>query len=580
MARVGREEIAENVRCALRPVSAVLAGAAVVLLALAVALGLWSRLGASRSLGEDSWYLSNVHRWGNGLPNGIAISVCGVAIVLFAAMAHSRWRGRNDDAYLPGGSAACAAVMVLLFFAYCTPGIPEFYRLAMVGSPVTTAVPTAVAAWGLSIAGTVATLLAASAFPRLGRSSTRLVAVGAAIGVVVAAVVTVVAVRAGDDSRYVDATTADAMDVPAAPASLGQRAFTVTVPDAFTEDPPRPQALVAAGGPGFVVYHDHRVTAYGNDGNERWHYTRTGPGDVSVNGMRVFDNGSTVVVFVRDALVGLDATTGEQLWTSTDSRMIYAISQEPGYNLVSPFVVYRGEDAWTRYDTRTGSPMWTVRPPDVPCEFPARAADTPSWLVSVSRCPAGDGVDIRVLALDPATGETRWDSKVLSGQADMIAVANPANAAGVFVQFGGAGSPRGMSYVNVADKTVTPLPERGSGEPSVGPADDFVFSGWEDGRQVVLFGPDGTQRCTAASPFRGAETQIVGQGNGLAYVSFGDDFVIADRAGALRTFDSTTCAQTASAPAEAVAGFVPVPEAVLALRHDGRNLLIDGYTAG
>ncbi|MDH6196928.1 outer membrane protein assembly factor BamB [Mycobacterium frederiksbergense] len=578
------EEMAGRVLGVLRPVGTVLAGAAVVLLLWAAALGAWARLVAPRSLGEGSWYVISLHRWGDALPNRMAMAVAVVAVVLIAAMAYSVWRGHTgrDLSATPAGAAAVAA---LLFFAYITQGVPAYFRMAMDTSPVTPALPAGLAAWWLSVAGAVATFLAARAFPRLQRDSAKLLAVGAAIAVVVAAVVTVGALRAGDDGRYVDATTAAATDVPAVPTALGQRTFTVSVPDAFDTDKHQPNYEIEAAGAGFVVYHDRRITAYGTDGKERWHFERTGPGSVQVKGIRVFDNGATVVAVVDDGLIGLDATTGQQLWTGADDRMLYALSQAPGFNLVSPFVVYRDDRVWVRFDTRTGNPMWTVPAPRANCEFPPRAVDTRSWLVSVLSCPAEGGNGIRVLAMNPGSGETVWDEEVFKGQADAVAVATPANAVGIFVQFAGAGAPTGVRYVNVADRTVTPLPERGNAEPSVGPADNFVFSARDGGRQLILFAADGTQRCAGARGVRGAGTTVLGQGGGLAYLSFGNSFVVADSGGAdtggqsmLRTFDATSCAQTAAVPAAAVQGFVPVPGAALVLRRDGQTLQIDGYT--
>ncbi|WKG05037.1 PQQ-binding-like beta-propeller repeat protein [Mycolicibacterium sp. HK-90] len=581
MGSEGTQTTVERVLGVLRAIGTVLAGAAVVLLVWAAALGAWARLVASRSAGEGAWYAISVHRWGEALPNRMALSVAVIAAVLLAAIAYSVVRGRTgrDLAATPAGAGAVAA---LLFIAYITPGIPGFYRRAMEGAPVTAALPAGMAAWWLCLAGAAATLLAARAFPRLERASVKLLAVGAAIAVVVAAVVTVSAFRAGDDGRYVDATTAAATDVPAAPTALGQRTFTVSVPDAFEGDRNEPNREIAAAGAGFVVYGDRRITAYGADGKERWHFARTGPGGVVVSGMRVFDDGATVVAFLDQGLVGLDATTGERLWANADSRMMYALSEESGYNLDTPFVVYRDDRVWVRFDTRTGLPMWTVPAPHAECLYPQRTVDTRSSLVSVLQCSSDRGTDIRVLAVDPSNGETVWDHELFKGQADADAVATPANAVGVFVQFGGAGAPPGIVYVNVADKTVTPMPQRGTGEPSPGPSDNFLFSSRDGGRQLVLFGPDGQRRCAGPQGIRGDQTRVPGQGSGLAYVSFDDGFVIADSGatgGSLRAFDARACAQIAAVPADSVEGFVPVPGAVLVLRRDGQTLQIDGYTA-
>ncbi len=581
MGSEGSRTTADRVLGVLRTLGTVLAGAAVVFLVWAAALGAWARLVAPRSAGEGAWYAISVHRWGEALPNRMVIVVAVIAVVLLAAIGYSVWRGRTerDLAATPAGAAGVAALLVI---AYITQGIPGFYRRAMEGAPVTAALPAGMASWWLCLAGATATLLAARAFPRLERGAVKLLAIGAAIAVVVATVVTVVALRAGDDGRYVDATTAPATDVPPMPGELGQRTFTVSVPEAFEGDRHQPNREISAAGAGFVVYGAGRITAYGTDGKERWHFARTGPGGVVVSGMRVFDDGATVVAFLDQQLIGLDATTGEQLWANADNRMMYALSQESGYNLNAPFVVYRDDRVWVRFDTRTGLPMWTVPAPRAECLYPQRTVDTPSWLVSVLQCSTDRGTDIRVLAVNPANGETVWDHEAFKGQADAGAVATPANTVGIFVQFGGAGAPPGIVYVNVADKTVTPMPQRGTGEPSPGPSGNFLFSSRDGGRQLVLFGPDGKQKCAGPQGIRGDQTRVPGQGSGLAYVSFGDGFVIADNGadeGALRAFDARTCAQTAAVPADSVEGFVPVPGAVLVLRRDGQTLQIDGYTA-
>lgn len=583
MAPMGSEEArktAGRVLGVLRSLGTMLAGAAVVWLVWAAVLAAWARLGAQHSAGESAWYVSGLHRWGDALPGRMALIVVVVAVVLLAAMAYSVWRGHTgrDLAATPAGAAGVAALLVI---AYVSQGIPAFYRTAMDNAPVTAALPAGMAAWWLGLAGAAATFLAARAFPVLDRGAVKLLALGAAIAVVVAAVVTVGAFRAGDDTRFLDASTAAATDVPAVPDTLGKRTFTVSVPDAFEGDRHEPARQIAAAGAGFAVYGDHRITAYGVDGKERWHFARTGPGGVAVNGMRVFDNGATVVAVVDKGLVGLDATTGERLWAGADDQMMYALAEVPGYNLEAPFLVYRDDRAWVRFDTRTGAPKWTVPAPHADCVFPARAVDTRAWLVSVVQCPSEQGNAIRVVALNPDNGETVWDHEVFKGQADAGAVATAANAVGIFIQFGGAGAPSGISYINVVDKSVTPLPERGTGEPSLGPSDNFLFSGRDGGRQLMLFGPDGKQRCAGVQGVRGTQTRVAGHGSGLAYLSFANSFVLADNSdqGSLRTFDAKTCAQTAAVPAESVEGFVPVPGAVLVLRRDGQTLQIDGYTA-
>lgn len=99
MARMGSEgaqKVADRVLGALRQVGIVLAGAAAVWLVWALALSAWARLVAPRSAGESAWYVSGMHRWGDALPDRMALVVTVIAVVLIAAMAYSIWRGRTD----------------------------------------------------------------------------------------------------------------------------------------------------------------------------------------------------------------------------------------------------------------------------------------------------------------------------------------------------------------------------------------------------------------------------------------------------------------------------------------------------
>jgi hypothetical protein len=590
MAGMVRGEATERIRAVMRSAATVCAGVALGLLACAVALAWWSRLGVPRPFGLDAWFIAGLHRWGADLPSRIPLAVTVVALLVFAVMV-SAWQRGRDGRDLPGIPVVVVALAVLVFFAYFSQGIPAFYRTLTQAYPVTAALSAGVAAWFLCLAGVIAALLATAAFARLSRDSVRLVALGVVVAVIAGAVVTVGALRAGDDNRFVDGSTAAATDVPPLPSALGGRSFGVTVPDAFDADAPgtiggKPgHYQIVAAGAGFVVYANHRVTAYGADGTERWHYARTGQSDVRAEGISVYDNGATVVVSLGRALVALDAVTGARLWTSTDSEMLEAVGHSADRDV--PFLVYRDAESWTRFDTRTGNPAWTVSDPNpATCADREIDADTRSWVVSVARCSSSDGVDIRLVALDPTSGVTQWETTVLHAAppppgpqgTPVDAIAAAANAVGVFLQFAGVDAPSAPSYANVAQKTVTALPERGYPQPSPGPGDEFVVSD----RELTLFGADGTQRCTVSGTVSGVNNRVPGRGAGLSYLVFPHSFVVADRGiqPALRTFDTTTCAESGSVPSTAVEGMVPVPGAVLVLRRDGQNLLIDGYRAG
>ncbi|WP_454788866.1 outer membrane protein assembly factor BamB family protein [Mycolicibacterium lutetiense] len=587
MVSEGAQKVAGRVLGVLRRVGTVLAGAAVVWLVWAAVLGAWARLVAPRSPGESAWYVFNLHRWGAALPNRMALVVAVIAVVLIAAIAYSVWRGRTDRdlAATPAGAAGVAALLVI---AYISQGIPAFYRRVMDSAPVTTALPLGAAAWWLCLAGAAATFLAARAIPRLQRGSAKLLAVGAAIAVVVAAVVTVGALRAGDDARFVDATTAPVTDVPAVPAALGKRTFTVPAADAFTD---RDVSLydIAAAGAGFAVYQKGRITAYGSDGKERWHYARTGPGDVAVTGMRVVDNGATILGFIEGGLVGLDALTGERLWTSGGADVQEA-ARGRFRSATGPFIVgWNDERIWTRYDSRTGRALWSVPAPHLGCGItePVVAA---SGVVSTVQCQDGK---VWLSVLDPETGQIGWDTVLTERKIDPTAPidqrylklgARPANGIGVFISLLGSGTPDSALYADIVNRTVTALPADGRLAESYGPSDDFVVWYLTDATtRLTLFGPDGQQRCQVPDGVEPVRMNVPSlRVDQPAFVAFPDTLLLADRgprggAGSLRTFDAKTCAQTAAVPAGSVEGLIPVPGAVLVLRRDGQTLQIDGY---
>lgn len=588
MARMGSEgaqKAAGRVLGALRHVGTVLAGAAVVWLVWAVALGAWARLVAPRSVAESAWYVVSLQRWGGAWPNRLTLAVAVIALVLIAAMAYSLWRGRADLdlAATPAGATGVAALLVI---AYLSQGIPAYYRMAMDNAPVTAALPATMASWWLCLAGAAATFLAARAFPRLERGSVKLLAVGAAIAVVVAAVVTVGAFRAGDDGRYVDASTAAATDVPAIPNALGKRTFTVSVPDVLIE-PYVSMYDIDSAGAGFAVYQHGRITAYGSDGKERWHYARTGPAEIGVEGMRVVDKGATVLAFIDGGLVGLDAITGEQLWTSGDDALS-AAARGRFRAATGPYIVgWNDERIWTRYDSRTGRVLWSVPAPHPGCGI-TEPIVTASGVVSTVQCEDGK---VWMSVLDPETGQIGWDTLLTERKIDPKAPieqryfrlsARPANGIGVFVFLLGSGTPADVRYADIVHRTVTPLPPDGRLAESYGPGDDFVVWYLDDrATRLTLFGPDGRQRCQLPDGLEPARSTVPSRRvDQPAYVAFPETLVLADRGAAesLRTFDAKTCAQTATVPAQSVEGLVPSPGAVLVLRGDGKTLQIDGYT--
>jgi hypothetical protein len=262
---------------------------------------------------------------------------------------------------------------------------------------------------GLVVAGCVAV---AACQPPARRDAGRLAA--ALAGVVAVVLVAGVASVGWRDARStLDATTAAAVEMPAVPAKLGQERFRLSLPYF------RPR--IEAAGAGFVVWTPYwskddaapDLMAFGASGTPRWHYSRTGPGE-EVARVGVYDAGRVLVVGVvtgdssdgggREGrgteMVGLDAVTGEQLWTSADRDMWNALDINDGGSRMS-FAV-RGEDFWTGFDARTGQQTWRI-PNPASCDqgplktlssldepYVVRPADTDIHLVTVIDCSTAE----------------------------------------------------------------------------------------------------------------------------------------------------------------------------------------------
>lgn len=126
------------------------------------------------------------------------------------------------------------------------------------------------------------------------------------------------------------------------PADLGERVFSMKVSDRNESDSSDgTDVTVAAAGAGFIAVQDGTLTAYDSAGRPRWHYRRTGPGDLAVQRANVYDGGRTVILLLHAdpdrqepaALVALDAMTGEQLWMSTAPSLVAAFGSASNSDL-------------------------------------------------------------------------------------------------------------------------------------------------------------------------------------------------------------------------------------------------------
>jgi outer membrane protein assembly factor BamB len=590
MSAVTRRDLKSPLKVVWRAVRTALVGLAFSLLICAAGLALWGWLIATASPFAKNWDPYDwVHDygWRHNFPAGPAVSVLGVAAVLIGLSVYA-WLRRSRVA---DHGVRALATLAVLYSAALSFGLPAFYHLVMGKYPVTPAVPLVVAAWLLALAGVVAVLVAMP-LADLTRKAVPLVAVGVAVGVLAAVVSTVRAGGAGDDRRYVDATVAPTVDIPAAPTTFGHRVFSVKVSDQQANS----GVQVAPAGAGFVVFHHGRVTGYGSDGKERWHYRRTGPGDVLVSGVRVFDEGRTVVAEVpagptgKDGLlIGLNAVTGAELWSRRWDPDIGGF--DPGRNKhgiedfePSPFLITNrrpDKSAWTRIDTTTGKPMWTVDAP-LGDHCWGRVADTQSQIATATVCSDGGKAKIGVVVQDPGSGRQIWQttfSNALPGGPDsrVDVRATPAGLDGIAVDYGAVGGSSTLTYVNTASHTVLDLAPHDSVRASFQRADVFIVEHSHEatGGELSLYGADGLRRCSLP-PGLAVGKNVTG--DYAAYLALANEVVVYDgNHRTFQTFDKNTCAPGAITPAASADWMAAAPGALLVERIESDGTYVDGY---
>ncbi len=587
------------------------AGAAIVLLLSAIALAVWSRLDAKFGVVGDVAPPSGVdeHPWNSA--TFLSVSAAVVAVLLLTPLQRTM---RSRAAALPPrwASVGVVAVCALVFLAAFSTGALGYVREVMGEGPITAALPAAIGAWVLAIAGAVATVFAGFGLPWWTRRVKSALVVGVVAAVAVSGAVAVAAGFAGNDARFIDATTADRVDVPPYPTALGQHQFSVKLRAALSTSAD-PQYEIWPAGAGFVVTHAGAVTAYGADGNERWHYRRTGPGK-TVMSARVYDQGATVVIadfgaapsLARDrkyVLLGLDAVTGQRLWTRRDARLTSAFLGESGLYDPDPFLIDRTDETWTRFDARTGEPMWSVANPRGDCKE-QRAADTGNRLTSLLWCEReNDGrrvVNQRILAADPLNGEKLWEHTYLPDVSldddswrDYSVYPFPTGSSGLYLRVD-ANDPQRASdfYVDPGRQLVVPLPVDVGAQTTPAPADDFLVRHHYNGRRwdvLSAYGNDGKPKCATTTPLEAAGSLLPDRRQSeVGYVALHDGFVVYDYGpnfrydehSFLRMFSNTTCQPVSEVPFSAILGLVAAPGVLLALRQDVPDMetvVIEGY---
>ncbi|MBU9762348.1 PQQ-binding-like beta-propeller repeat protein [Mycobacterium sp. TNTM28] len=572
----------------MRAISAVSLGLALALLISAVGLALTSWLTGQPSPALGAWgdFLPpEAASLGAHTPQSIAVALCWLVGLLLATTVIAWFVGRTHPGtwILP----AAVGVMVLLFMTFYADRLGQFVGWMMF-YPRTAQLPVMLSAWRLGLIGVVALIIGSFAIPRRAHRGWRVpVVVGILVGLVVSASAANLAVRAGDDRRFVDASIASSpsADLPI-PATLGTKRFTLKVSDWTNWDQIEHNGwYVEPIAGGFVTYGNGKVTAYGPDSAERWHYSRSGPGESLVTSLHVFDGGQTVVAGIGSypsILVGLDAPTGRRLWWSSNKSLVDTYRRVIDHRLPPGLTYLVDEDpdalTWTRFDTRTGNRLWTA---------PAPGSHCPDWgdgfarfLQSAERCPGSDGTDILFAVADPATGTTTWEATVLRGlpytaedfKRHRVALyASHAGDGAAILTVGPDDGERRTVFANAARRSYEDL---GSPVYPILTTDGSDAALTHDNDRATLRSPDGREQCSFNDRPANATGRISPDGMALIL----DRQVVFGTRDALATFDRNTCAETESVPTPSrAAALMAAPGVNLVVRTDDTGTWVDGY---
>jgi hypothetical protein len=290
--------------------------------------------------------------------------------------------------------------------------------------PVMSAVPVVTAAAATFVAGALGAIVWHGGAEDGDRHIALSTAAGGGVALVLVVALLGTAWFFGDDDRYVHATTAQAAAVPAVPATIGKRYFSMRVADGSMDL--TPTATVAPAGPGFVVKADRQVTAYDSAGHERWHFRREAPAWMSLVGS--YDQGRVVVLNLFNPegpsvdyplMLGLDGQTGRQLWFRADPTLSAAVDRHIAGLL--PHLVTAQADSWTGFDPATGAKAWQI-PNPMRCAFQKRlTVDTEAALAGIDICSNGNTSRFRLVSVDPAMGAIVVDKSLdLTAETDDI----------------------------------------------------------------------------------------------------------------------------------------------------------------
>lgn len=572
--------------------------AALVLLVWSVALAAWIQLGHA-----DATINSYPPKHFPGPYPAIVLAVAG-GLALALIVATLIRRASQWVVVL----AALLTVVCAGFLLIRAPGAFADAHTAVTSLVLRYQFTAAAAAWTLGTLGAVLALVGVGALAPEQSFRRRSAAVGMAVALVFSTVLTATAFHFGDDNRFVDSITASPISTPPVPSTFGQQRFSVKISDLTNRVAGSRDYRVAVAGAGFVVSHHKQVTAYDSAGHERWHYRRTGPGDVAIWDFHVYDEGKTVIIRLSGdhyggytwPLVALDAVTGTTLWSATDADLSAAYDSPQGMTdpAIPRFLIARGDNYWQAYDPRTSKSLWRLTIPST-CSgsaFDFPIVDTAAWVVAFRRCRIDETVSVEVRALDPRTGEVTTQQQVV----DPII---PQHGARNFSIHGTAAGTAGVAFTTTMDDprnwpirlfdaatgAVIDLPDVTQVWTSDDPEGEFLADLPDpvyENTPVALYGPDGRERCRfpgvshVGSDDYDAHLSTTAILNGQIVIAH---FAYTDKSTfhrALQVFDRASCALVGDIPIEEdsdACGMLAAPGAVLILRADDTGTYVDGY---
>ncbi|MCV7295416.1 PQQ-binding-like beta-propeller repeat protein [Mycobacterium goodii] len=505
----------------------------------------------------------------------LAVVTTVIAVVLLILLGLTMF-GRRPRRWL----VPAVALVAVLIIGFCSRGLPTFYRSVMTEYPVSSAVPVGVAAWALAGLGAIAVLIAAVATSGESLSRKPLVAVGLILGLVTGFVATSIAVKAGNDARYIALTTADPTEIPAMPTSFGARQFTIQLSDSPVIDSQTDWMLRPAGA-GFVVLTRGEVVAYASNGKARWKYERTGPGDNSVNALEVFDGGRTVVLYSEHQTVALDAVTGQTLWAeaspplSVNAGSLWAL----GSYVPRQFPISRDSrnGRWNGFDARTGQQLWTFDEPDKSCQ-PAYG-ESARHAVGVYAC---EGRRVRLMSIDPVTGTPDWDIELPGPQP----AADERNSVSI--------RPAGTGVAVTIEESTFVVDVDNHNVSALQPGQQVAATQNSSGAFLVTLSPypfryelrrmDGSVECRLPPDTHVGKTMApLTNSPDLEYVVLQDQIVLDNTGGPakvpneIQVFDRADCARADQLPGVVTIGLLSAPGVTLVLRVDRAGAFVDGF---